>query len=80
MRNAVDVDAAGGDVGGDKDARLASRNLRRAPARAAARLVAVERLRGDPCLGERAHELVGTGLVRVKTMARSIACLPQDLR
>jgi hypothetical protein len=62
MRNAVDVDAAGGDVGGDEYARFAITKPGQHALALRLRLVAVERLRCDPRLGERADELVGAVL------------------
>ncbi len=62
MADAVDVDAAGRDVGRDQGADLAGAELGEHALALALRLVAVDRLGGDAGLVEAAHDLVGAVL------------------
>ena len=62
MADAVDVDAAGGNVGGDQRADLAGAECRQHPLAVVLRLVAVNGVGGDAGPGEALHHLVGAML------------------
>jgi hypothetical protein len=79
MRNAVDVDAAGGNVGGDEDPRLAIAEGGEHALALRLRLVAVKRLCGDPRAAERAHQLVGAAFGAGEDDGALHCLLPQDL-
>jgi hypothetical protein len=79
MRNAVDVDAASGNIGGDEDARLAIAEGGEHALALRLRLVAVERLCGDPRAAERTHQLVGAAFGAGKDDGAFHRLLPQYL-
>src|SRR5688500_3532406 len=62
VADAVDIDAAGGDVGGDQDPDLALAEAQQRPLALALRLVAVDRVGVDAGLGQLLGDAVGAVL------------------
>ena len=80
VADALDVDAARGDVGGHQRAHASGAERRQHALALVLRLVAVDRLGGEPCLGERADHLVGAVLGAGEHQHAFDRLLSQNLR